>query len=111
MFLKKKKEKIVVLPTTQRQIKLIWFINQLVGLYMIDKHCKVKGVNYNFKNFYLFGTSACTFNYFPVSREFGFEAFCVWFIFDRVWNLIPKIGSTLSKGVCTVFRTYDFRKA
>ena len=60
---------------------------------------------------YLFATSACAFNYVPVSREFGFEAFCVWFIFDRIWNLIPKMGSTESKSVCTVFRVYDFRKA
>ena len=80
------------------------------NFYIIDKHRKVK-VYYNFNNFYLFATSACTFNYLPVSREFGFEAFCVWFIFDRVWNLIPKMGSTESKSVCTIFRAYDFRKA
>ena len=47
----------------------------------------------------------------PGSREFGFEAFCIWFIFDRVWNLIAKMGSTENKSVCTVFRAYGFRKA
>ena len=47
----------------------------------------------------------------PVSREFGFEAFYVWFIFDRVWNLIPKMSSTENKSVCTVFRVYDLSKA
>ena len=56
-------------------------------------------------------TSACTFNYLPVSSEFDFEAFCVWFIFDRVWNLIPKMDSTKNKSVCTVFRAYELRKA
>ena len=39
------------------------------------------------------------------------EAFCVLPIFDRVWNLIPKMGSTENKSVCSVFRAYDFRKA
>ena len=39
------------------------------------------------------------------------EAFCVLPIFDRVWNLIPKMGSTENKSVCTAFRAYGFRKA
>ena len=42
----------------------------------------------------MFATSAYTFNYLSVSLELDFEAFYVWFIFDRVWNLIPKMGST-----------------
>ena len=33
----------------------------------------------------------------------GVEAFCIWFIFDKVWNLILKMGSMDNKSVCTVF--------
>ena len=46
----------------------------------------------------------------PVFRDFGFKGFCVWFAFDRAWNLIPKMGSTENKSVCPVFRAYGFRK-
>ena len=101
MFSKKKKKNWSCPPTEISQIDLVcksfdWFLNNRQTL-------QGKGFIYNFKNCYVFATSACTFNYLPVSCEFGFEAFYVWFIFDRVWNLIPKMGSMENKGVCTVF--------
>ena len=53
--------------------------------YIVDKHLRV---NNNCNNFYLFATSTCGYNHMPVSSDLDFEIFCVWFIFDRVWNLM-----------------------
>ena len=54
--------------------------NQLHGSYIIDKHCQIKAIITS-SNFYLLANSAFTFNHLPVSLNFGFEAFCLWFIF------------------------------
>ena len=70
----------------------------------------IKGVNYNFKNFYLFATSACIFNYLPVSREFVFGTFCVWFIFERVWNLILKIRQHGKQAFVPYFKPMNLGK-
>ena len=70
--------------------KLTYRSNQLTGTYIIDKHTGYS-VNHNCNNFYLFATSAYTLNHLPPSHEFSFEAFCVWFIFDRVQRwVVPK---------------------